>query len=203
MPFKHLNGDMLEDGYWDPPRPVQHADIAMEGGSTSQRVAGRFCVNQPWLDDQWGKTAAVKSIGGKRRRSEDTVDETTRRRCEDSTRIMMAATRKPGAALAGEAFLLANSDEVDQRARICSRAKAPRDFSEEDLCALDWEGRWCGPECFQVRNPKFYTQTQTPHPTPQVLNPHPLARKPSGPGRERMASILTLQPANPGFPRVR
>jgi hypothetical protein len=89
MPFKIRND---EDGYWDPPRPdVQNEDIAMEEGPTSPRVTGRFLVNQPWLDKEWGQTASgstLAPVGGKRKRSEDKMD---------PSREMMAAMRKPGA----------------------------------------------------------------------------------------------------------
>jgi hypothetical protein len=87
MPLKQR---AYEDGYWDPPRPdVQNEDTAMDEGPTPPRAAGRFCVNQPWMDKGWGKTAArLVPVGAKRRRSEDLMD---------PAREMMAAMRKPGA----------------------------------------------------------------------------------------------------------
>ena len=89
MPFKIRND---EDGYWDPPRPdVQNEDIAMEEGPKSPRVTGRFLVNQPWLDKEWGKTAARVPVGKKRRRISGSQDPI------DPAREMMAAMRKPGA----------------------------------------------------------------------------------------------------------
>ena len=89
MPFKIILGG---DGYWVPPRPnTQHEDIAMEEGPKSPGVAGRFRVNQPWLDNEWGKTAAWVPVGEKRRRISGSQDPI------DPAREMMAAMRKPGA----------------------------------------------------------------------------------------------------------
>jgi len=88
MPFKVIFG---RAGYWDPPRSDAQNEDATEEEPKSPRASGRFRVNQPWLDKEWGKTADLVPVGGKRRRSAASEDPM------DATREMMAAMRKPGA----------------------------------------------------------------------------------------------------------